>query len=137
MIITEKHYNAIRMILEGSNMTDVAKSCGISRTTLYNWMDDKNFKAELDKAEQGIKADLNRNIGSKAKTCIEEMFNLAINSPSDKVRHDSLAYIIDRYLGRPTSKISNIDGYNHDTGAETIDIELILNEIDDTVEKAE
>lgn len=129
MIITEKHYNAIRMILEGSNMTDVAKSCGISRTTLYNWMDDKNFKAELDKAEQGIKADLNRNIGSKVKTCIEEMFNLAINSPSDKVRHDSLAYIIDRYLGRPTKVQQDITGEEEMQTNSKADIQEMLKKV--------
>ena len=68
---------------------------------------------------------------------VEEMHKLAMTSKSDKVKQDALTYLMDRVLGRPTSKISNIEGNSDNSGADIIDIDFVLKEIDDTAEMIE
>ena len=133
MLITEKHNRAIELILEGRTMTEVAKLVPVSRTSLYEWLKDKDFKAELNRCEQRLKTELNREIGGKVKSCLEVIFDLAVNSPSDKVKLDSSTYIIDRYLGKSIRLQTDLGGQEKDSDND-IDIDSVLEEIE--LEKA-
>lgn len=137
MDLTEKHFDAIELIVEGRTMVDVAKIVGIGRRTLYRWMEDGNFKAELHKRKQVLETEANEKICSRLDMYVEEMHKLAMTSKSDKVKQDALTYLMDRVLGRPTSKISNIEGNSDNSGTDIIDIDFVLKEIDDTAEMIE
>ena len=93
-----------------------------------------DFKAELNRYEQRLKTELNREIGGKVKSCLEVIFDLAVNSPSDKVKLDSSTYIIDRYLGKSIRLQTDLGGQEKDSDND-IDIDSVLEEIE--LEKAQ
>ena len=130
MIITEKHYRAIEYLVEGRSITDIAKLIGVERKTIYNWMDKGEFKAELHKRKQGIKAEAEERLDSRLNLYIVELHDIAMNSKSDKVKHDSLCYLIDRILGKPTKRISNVDEDNDELNSKILDIEEIIKSLD-------
>ena len=53
MRLSTEHYIAINYLAlprrGGRTMQQVADECGVSRQTLYNWLDDRTFDAELKK----------------------------------------------------------------------------------------
>lgn len=66
--LNKMHRQAIELILDGSlTMDEIAKSVKKTRKTIYNWMDDDVFKAELaernKQRESAFKARLQRNAG--------------------------------------------------------------------------
>ena len=57
MVLSEKHLKCIELMIKGENITDIAKILPSSRTAIYNWLDDKDFKVELDRQIQLIKTE--------------------------------------------------------------------------------
>ncbi|MDF2884650.1 MAG: phage-related protein [Clostridiaceae bacterium] len=53
-MLDEIKEKAITYLLKGEGVSDVAKLVGKSRQAIYNWLDDEEFKAELDKRRQEI-----------------------------------------------------------------------------------
>ena len=54
MIIDGVKEKCITMLLRGDNITDTAKQLKVSRQTIYDWMNNKEFANELDKRRQEI-----------------------------------------------------------------------------------
>ena len=106
MILGDKQYLAIKWILEGRQMTDIAKDIGISRSTLYNWLDDDEFKNELDTLRQDIQTSTKEHVMNKIKLYVDELEELALNKEtSPKVRADLLKYMVNRVWGNTTTKV--------------------------------
>lgn len=105
-MLHEKQLLAINLLVEGKQKrTDIAKACGVSRNALYDWMDNVEFKAEWEKSlqriinygEQSIKANLDKHI--------QNILVLANSAESEKIKLDANCYLIDRVLGKTTTKI--------------------------------
>lgn len=128
MALDERKMKAIENIVLGENYSNVAKLSGVSRQALYNWLDDDEFKAELDRRIQEIRKQGEQRIASKITTYISELEKIALTGKSEKNRSDALQYLINRDLGAPTSKISNItndgDNDNNKMSPETLNNEL-------------
>lgn len=45
--LTEQHYEAIRMTLEGRTNVDIARELGVHRNTVSNWTKDPTFAREV------------------------------------------------------------------------------------------
>ena len=110
MALDERKLKAIESIINGETMVNVAKLSGVSRQALYNWVEDDDFKAELDRRVQEIKNQGQQRITSKLTTYIDELERIALTSKSEKNKMDTLQYLVDRVLGRATSRIVDVTG---------------------------
>jgi AcrR family transcriptional regulator len=121
MIITDNHLKAIEYIIEGKSMTDIAKICGIGRATLYNWLDNKEFKAELDKQRQDIKTNIETKVVSKLGVYLDELHRIATTSKNDKERRSACEYLVDRALGKSTTKVADVTEEENKAAVDDID----------------
>ncbi|NRT90044.1 phBC6A51 family helix-turn-helix protein [Clostridium beijerinckii] len=131
MIIAEKHIQAINLMLMG-NLTNanIAKTVGVSEKTIYNWLDNKDFKAELQKRTD----ELNSQQTEESRRQILGLMPLAISNlaeiMSDKSNpkfFETNKYIIDRNLGNTTTKIETSTNDNEKNT--DVDIDQLVNEI--------
>lgn len=130
LILTEKHFEAIRYILEGKNTSEVAKLCNVSRTAIYNWLSDKDFKAELEERRSMLKKSAKDKITSKVDSLTDEMLKLAMNSTDQRVKLQAIKYLLDRALGVPTaSKEDENTSSNDDKSKDTNTLKAELEDI--------
>lgn len=129
MSLSQKQLECINYLLEGRSITDVAKLCMISRQTVYSWKDNKEFKAELDKRRQDMKNDVNRVITERASTYLEQLHVLATTAKSEKVRSQACQYLLDRCLGKATTKVEGVGKEDDDDNKKVVDIEAMLKNI--------
>lgn len=114
-MLDERKEKAIAMIISGESITDVAKLVGVYRSTIYDWLKDDEFKAELDKRRQEIIVQGNNIILNELGLYIKELKKIALKGSSEKSRIDASTYLVDRILGKTTTKIENInDGKDKD-----------------------
>ena len=131
MIITENHIKAMSYIIEGKSMTDIAKICGVGRATLYNWLDNKEFKAELEKQRQDVKNNANTEIVNKLGCYIKILHEIATTSKNDKERRAACEYLVDRALGKSTTRVADV---SEDEGKEKVeDIESMIADLEKDV----
>lgn len=107
-MLNEKQVEVLQLHVEGENITNISKITGVTRQSIYNWMKDEEFKEELDKALDRAKSDANYKITSKLTNYIDELSRLALTAKSEKIRSDTLMYLVDRVLGKSTTKIENM-----------------------------
>lgn len=104
-MLDEQRLLAIELLLDGKHdKTKIAELCGRSRGWLYLILDEDEVKAELDKRERLLKLHGEKRLISSLDKAINNIIDLANNSASEKIRMDANMYLIDRKLGRPTSK---------------------------------
>lgn len=105
-MLTDKKIQAITLLVENKhNKTDIAEMLGICRSTLYDWLKDEEFKAELDSCLHRIQTYGENQIKANLSKCIDNMVKIANGAESEKVRSDANQYLIDRVLGKTTAKI--------------------------------
>lgn len=124
VVITDKHMEAIGYILEGKNVSEVAKLCNVSRTAIYNWLGDSDFKAEVERQKQKIKNTATSKITARLDGYIDELHKIAMTSKSEKDKRAALEYLVDRVLGKATTKVADVTDEEENT--EILDIETML-----------
>lgn len=130
--LNDKQIKAIELLVQGENISDVAKIIGVSRTTVSTWKNkDELFKAELDKSIQALKSDVETQIMNNINPLINRLIKIALKSNSDKTSLDAIIYALNRVLGTPTNKTQEISNEGNNT--DIADIDNMLNEIDSKV----
>ena len=129
MQLGEKHYKAIEYIIKGENISSVANLTGVSRTALYNWLDDNEFKAELNRQRQEIINSSKERINANVGVYIAELHKIATTSQSEKARIEASTYLLNRVLGTPTRVTADITEDSKDDN-NNIDIDNVLEEIE-------
>lgn len=102
MQLGEKQYKVMELIIQGETISDIAKMMKVSRGTIYNWLDDENFKADLNKQRQEIKDASKERINANIGIYIGELHKIATTSQSEKARIEASVYLLNRVLGTPT-----------------------------------
>lgn len=121
MILSEKHYEAMRYMLEGSNISEISKLCNVSRTAIYNWLSDDDFKAELNRQSQEIKTNAVAEITNKVGCYVKIMHEIATTSKNDKERRSACEYMIDKVLGKSTTRVADVTEEEDKNSVEDID----------------
>lgn len=122
MMIDERHRKAIEMILSGEHTkADVARVIGISRTTLYSWLEEDEFKAEMDKRVRVIKDQAEKEFDTKLLKAIDLYWELATMSTDNRTKEMALRTWIERALGKTTTKV-DISDSRADTSVSDSDI---------------
>lgn len=105
-ILDDRKTLAIQLLAKGEDTkTNIAKKCGVARQTLYDWMNDDKFRSELDRRLQQRKVLVEKVIDSKLEGAVDQLFTLAETTTNSRVKAQTLQYIIDRGLGKATSKV--------------------------------
>lgn len=123
MVLTEKHYKCIELIIKGLKYTEIAQTGLCSRQAIYDWLKDDDFTLALDNARQEIKTRGNNRIMSKLDTYIDKIEDLAFNSSSDSVKLNALQLLYEAVNGKATSKVEQTVTERKDKDNDIIDLD--------------
>lgn len=128
IMLDERKRQAILLLAENSQKkADIAELVGVSRKTIYNWLDDEEFVAELHLVTQRIQSFGENSIKLNLEKYIQNIHELARTADSEKVRLEANQYLVDRVLGKTTAKLSiDVPGREQQpVTTETIEKELL------------
>lgn len=108
MALTDKQKRAAELYMQSTPITDIAKVVGVSRPTIYDWLKLPDMKAFLDTLTTDAKNYAERKLNGKLDIYVSELEKIALASKSEKVKTDTLIYLINRILGTPTSKTQDV-----------------------------
>lgn len=112
------------LILSGKTQNEVAEILNVHRNTVSNWVHNKNFVAAMNKCDNERNKQTLRSIRSKSPIALERLWNMAESTNDKRVAKEIYMYIVDRDLGKITSKVEIDD--KRDYVAEEIDMEDLL-----------
>lgn len=128
MQLADKHYKCIELIIKGYKFTEIAKMVPCTRQSIYDWLNDVNFKAELDKCRQELKKQAENKVLAKVDIYMDKIEELAFKSDSDNVKLNALELLLERCLGKVTTKIEQTTE-NKEDNVTNINIDNMLEEI--------
>lgn len=134
MVIDKQKVECIDYLIAGYTITDTAKLLNICRQSIYNWLADKDFKAELDKRIQELSVAGNNKILADVITYVDRLKLLATKSKSEKVQLDALTYLLDRVYGKPTS---NLNVNDNEDDKDNVDKDILDEILDSTADNEE
>jgi len=76
--LSEKQKNAIELLICGKSITNTAFETGISRTTLYDWLAEDAFSAELDRVRSRVQGEIETRLlalAGKAMDTLDGIFD--------------------------------------------------------------
>ncbi|MGD6831424.1 phBC6A51 family helix-turn-helix protein [Sutcliffiella halmapala] len=105
-LLTQQQQAAASLLASGSmEKQAIAKHIGISRTTLYQWMKNDKFMAEVDRLKHEIKVFGQEIIAGKLAEAVSKYWDLIDSTDNQRVKAEGYQYFINRNLGKPTSKL--------------------------------
>ena len=115
-MLDDKRLLAIQLLIDNKlNKTEIAQKCERSRQWLYDILEEEEVKKELDSALQRIKLFGEQTLKSNLSDSIANVVYLANNANSEKIKLEANTYLIDRVLGKPTSKVDMQSENKEDT----------------------
>ena len=130
-MLNNKQLQAIDMLMDGVNKTAIADKIKVNRTTLYNWLDNEEFKLELDRRQQEISKHALSDLKGDTKQILEAVKKLGYEAESEAVRLSALNSLLDRILGKATAK-QEIELSNADNNID-VDLDSLLEDKDSNV----
>ncbi|ACA44344.1 helix-turn-helix domain-containing protein [Clostridium botulinum] len=113
-VLTVKQSDMVTMLIEGENITDIAKKLNVTRNTIYAWMNKDNVKAELDRRKRELATQGNQMILKDLTTYIDNIKTLANDSSDKRVSLAANQYLLNRIYGNPTSVVEDNTENNND-----------------------
>lgn len=87
-----KNLKAIELLVSGDSITKISKKLKISRTTIYSWLGDPHFKAELTRLQRNIQKEVEATLLSLApkaieliSACLQQTKNLAVRLKASEI----------------------------------------------------
>lgn len=107
--LIEDQQKMIDFLLEGRPKTEIAKTLNRSRNTIYTWLELPQVKEELEKRQVEIRREAKTKIATKLNTCINNIYELAMNSKDQRVKLQANKVLLEHVLGTPTNIKENTD----------------------------
>src|SRR5690625_1315496 len=105
IMLDDRKILAIQHLAEGvETRSKISKLVGISRTTLYDWLDDEEFRAELNRRIHQRKNLVETVIDSKLDEMVNQLARLATTSDNDMVKSQIMKWWIEMGIGKATNK---------------------------------
>lgn len=128
-MLDERQIKAIEKKSTGSTITDIAIYAGVSRNTIYAWMREKEFTAELIKREQDFISATKSAVIGYAPKAVTMLKNLAEHAKSEKVRLEATCKLLDKVISNAVKiELSNGNNDQDNISQDLLDEEL--NEFD-------
>lgn len=118
-ILSQQQKDMIVLLIEGENISAIAKRIGIARQTVYEWMKKPIVKAEMDRLRQDLIHQGNAYIMKDVSTYIANIKALANDKSDKRVCLAANQYLLNRIYGNPTNSIE-IDGISSNEDSKTI-----------------
>lgn len=125
MKLNEKHYKCIELILQGLKYTEIKDLVPCSRTAIYDWLGDPDFRLALDNARQEIKTQANNKILGKVDIYVSKIEEIAFNGSSEKVKLDALTFLYEAVNGKASQKNDSIVTESKDNNKDILDLDKI------------
>ena len=132
-MIDKQKSEAIAYLVQGGiSKGDIAKMVRVSERSLYRWLNDEEFKAELQKQaevfEKQVIKESQTLLRGQLSTSIKGIVEIANdNSNKEETRLKAYQYLVDRVLGNTTTKIEQ--EVNEKKSDAKVDIESTLKAI--------
>lgn len=107
-MLDERKEQAITLLLMGNGPTDVSKKVGVSRTTIYSWIKDNEFKAEFEDRHREIVSNGNAYVVANVQSHLEVLHGLAMSTTDKRTAAQCAMYLVDRALGKVPNKIETV-----------------------------
>ena len=101
-MLDDRQLRAVEYRSIGKNVTDTAEYAGVSRKTLYLWMEKEEFKAEVGKCVTEFISLTVQSVASYAPTNIKGIVWLAEHAVSEKVRLDARLALLNKTVPNTT-----------------------------------
>jgi len=95
---TPRQRRAIAALLATGDKNDAAEQAGVSRRTLYRWMHQDEFRAELVQAETAALDELSRQLVRLAALAVETLERAMANAETDGQRIRAADIVLSRLL---------------------------------------
>lgn len=113
-VLTVKQSDMVTMLIEGHNITDIAKKLNVTRNTIYAWMNKDCIKAELDRRKRELATQGNQMILKDLTTYIGNIKELANDKSDKRVSLAANQYLLNRIYGNPTNVVEDNTEDNND-----------------------
>ena len=136
-MLTENQNKAINMLIEGNTKTAVANELKISRTTLYKWLDDEEFTAEMHRRGQKMCDEALNDAKLDVKKLLGELKKMALTSENENIKLSAINSLLDRILGKAVARQELSIDKPDEQSIELDDIDTLLDgdsDIDNIIE---
>lgn len=107
-MLNERQIKGAKLYSEGYTPTEIAKELGVNRSTFYDWLKKEEFTSEVDRYKAEIVTTAEKQMTNKVTNYIHALEDIALAGRSEKNRVDALTYLLDRVLGKSTTKIQDV-----------------------------
>lgn len=125
-MLNDKQLECIELLMDGVNKTAIADKIKVNRKTIYDWLEKEEFKRELDRRKQLICNSAISDLKGSTRELLDEVKKLAYTAENEGIRLQALNSLLDRTLGKATTK-QEIELYSNKE-AENIDLDTLLEE---------
>jgi len=126
-MLTEKQNKMISMLAEGMSKADIAKELKMSRQTIYDWMNKEEIKREMDRRRRIMCNEALTSLKGDTRELLDAVKKLAYTADSEAIRLQALNSLLDRSLGKATTK-AELEVSNNNKDAENIDLDTLLDD---------
>lgn len=127
-MLDERQVLVCELMAKGLKTVDVAKESGVARSTIYEWKKLEEFTAELDKLGQEFIIAARKRVQHAAPEAADMIISLMKTGKYEKTRLAAAFDILDRDLGKATTKIDIADGRNN---KDSVSTDVLDNEMDE------
>ena len=113
--LSEKKLKAIEMLLNNETKTHTGEVVGVDRRTINNWCKDKEFIAEMDRQRSQMKKRIEDRITMQLDPLTQRLFDIALSKDNDANSIKAISYLLDRVLGKATTKVEQTINDNTDS----------------------
>lgn len=108
-MLDEKRLALVQLMLQGvTNKTVLKDKIGCSRQSIYDWLNEEEVQAALDKGLTQLQTQVAKKITSQLEPVVDELYDIALHATGTRERKDACIYLINRVLGTPKDTL-NVD----------------------------
>lgn len=108
-MLTENQIKCIELLCKGITKVDIAEKLKINRCTIYDWLKNEEFKAELDKQQQDFLDSAMYKLKRAAPVAADKLVKLLSNGKYEKTQLNAAIDLLDRTTGKATTKVEVSD----------------------------
>lgn len=133
-MLDERKIQLVTQLLSGENKTNVAKKIGVSRQTVYEWLQDPEVIEEMKNRREELIQAGNEKLSSRLDTYLEVLHGLATSSTDKRTQATCAMYLTDRILGKVPAAIEVPNNKNENVPKDILESEF--EEVDQEEEKS-
>ena len=119
-MLTDQQVECIELLAQGElKKQEIADRIKVTRRTIYNWMDNDEFKKILEEFKKELhnrtrifqnlmQEEGHAKLVAKGQIALDNIFKLANSAKQEKIRLDANVFIWESIYGKATSRIQDI-----------------------------